>query len=450
MREAGLVAAIILCLVGAALSSPVDDKYAQLGGPAGSLGAPNSPESIARDGAGKMRHYERGSIFWHPLAGAHEVHGLILRKWAELGWERSYLGYPLTDEIATFDRGGRVTKFQGGELIWRSATNKVSEVRSTDLVIDLPFATGEPWLIVQANAASEADHHRGPWVYCWDFILAGKKPALTDGRVFVSAADGRIVHVEENNGWGGDGDVLVQRLGTGRYLSYLHLKDGSYTRHFGAAHTRILPQMLPWNQRPIARSGVPLAEVGDTGMPFGAGAYHLHFCITTKPDRHAFAPFESVPIAFRSYSFSTDQGRTWRFVPVGVPHRGEWVRRESNVAASAPQISDAAAVVNFGTIKGRVSPVSAGAKRDRGKLVIDVLSQWGEPVARTTLAMPEESSADGIPYEIREVPAFNSLKVVLTYEALQNAATNHLLGESERFDLGPNATATIDLQLRTP
>src|SRR5262245_12391566 len=122
-----------------ALATPISDKYAELGGASGFLGAAAGPETAARDGAGRYQHFAGGSIYWHPNTGAREVHGLIRGRYRELGWETSYLGYPMTDEIATFDRGGRVNKFQGGELIWRPATNKVSEVKSTDLIVDLPF-----------------------------------------------------------------------------------------------------------------------------------------------------------------------------------------------------------------------------------------------------------------------------------------------------------------------
>ena len=39
-----------------------------------------------------------------------------------LGWERSFLGYPLTDETATPDGVGRYNHFQGGSIYWTPAT----------------------------------------------------------------------------------------------------------------------------------------------------------------------------------------------------------------------------------------------------------------------------------------------------------------------------------------
>jgi uncharacterized protein with LGFP repeats len=163
------VLAIILGIAGVpagrALASAIDDKYASLGAEAGFLGAPIGPETIASDGVGRFRHYQHGSIYIDPpYTAAQEVHGLIHQLWASLGFEKSYLGYPITDEENAYDGPiARVSKFQGGELIWRRSTNAVSQVKSTDLVVDLPTPVGEPWFVLQANAVGAAPTTRfGP------------------------------------------------------------------------------------------------------------------------------------------------------------------------------------------------------------------------------------------------------------------------------------------------
>ena len=102
--------------------SDIDVKYAALGGPAGWLGPATTAELVAPDGIGHYRHYRSGSIYWSPASGAHEVHGLIRDRWASLGWERSFLGYPLTDETTTPDGVGRYNHFQGGSVYWTPAT----------------------------------------------------------------------------------------------------------------------------------------------------------------------------------------------------------------------------------------------------------------------------------------------------------------------------------------
>lgn len=89
--------------------SAISDKYNALGGPTGFLGAPTGPESSTPDGVGRFEHYQFGSIYWTPQTGAHEVHGAIHTKWASLGWEN--FGYPTTDESGTPDGVGRFNHF---------------------------------------------------------------------------------------------------------------------------------------------------------------------------------------------------------------------------------------------------------------------------------------------------------------------------------------------------
>lgn len=83
------------------------------------LGAPTTGVTTCPDGAGRHRHYERGSVWWSPATGAHEVHGAIRDAWAEMGWEASYLGYPTSDELTAPDGLGRLGHFQGGTIYWR-------------------------------------------------------------------------------------------------------------------------------------------------------------------------------------------------------------------------------------------------------------------------------------------------------------------------------------------
>lgn len=114
----------------------IDDKHVQLGGVNGFLGAPEGSEKSCPDGVGRYRHYAHGSIYWHPLTGAHEVHGLIRSKWAKLGWERSPLGYPKSDESTSAGGAkGRFSLFQGGAITWKQGAKEAFEthgaIRST-------------------------------------------------------------------------------------------------------------------------------------------------------------------------------------------------------------------------------------------------------------------------------------------------------------------------------
>jgi hypothetical protein len=100
----------------------ISDKYHSLGGDGGFLGLIQSGGGPTPDGIGCFRQYDGGSIYWSPQTGAREVHGAIRDKWASVGWERSLLGYPTTDEIPTPDGGGRYNRFEGGWIYWSPQT----------------------------------------------------------------------------------------------------------------------------------------------------------------------------------------------------------------------------------------------------------------------------------------------------------------------------------------
>lgn len=90
---------------------------------AGFLGFPVTGELPTPDGPGRYNHFQGGSVYWSPTTGAWEVHGAIRAKWAELGWERSRLGYPISDEYAI--AGGRRSNFQNGYITWTATGGAV-------------------------------------------------------------------------------------------------------------------------------------------------------------------------------------------------------------------------------------------------------------------------------------------------------------------------------------
>jgi uncharacterized protein with LGFP repeats len=104
-------------------------EYLKIGGPA-SYGIPYIDETRTRDTRGSFQHFTPvsstgRSIFYYPGIGSHEVHGGIRATWASLGWERSRLGYPTTDEFSV--PGGRRSTFQHGYIFW-NATTRVTTV----------------------------------------------------------------------------------------------------------------------------------------------------------------------------------------------------------------------------------------------------------------------------------------------------------------------------------
>ena len=88
------------------------------------FGYPSTDETGTPDGVGRFNHFYNiqnsgdSSIYWTPQTDAHEVHGAIRDEWAGLGWERSWLGYPRTDEFQTADLTWESSQFQHGSLIW--------------------------------------------------------------------------------------------------------------------------------------------------------------------------------------------------------------------------------------------------------------------------------------------------------------------------------------------
>ncbi|WP_148710316.1 NucA/NucB deoxyribonuclease domain-containing protein [Streptomyces sp. 3211.6] len=113
-----------------AVMGEIRKKWAALGWEGG-LGYPTTDENTTPDGVGRYNHFRRtdgweNSVYWTPGTGAHEVLGEIRKRWASLGWERSWLGYPTSGEYAV--SGGRRTDFQHGYAFWNAANNTVTTI----------------------------------------------------------------------------------------------------------------------------------------------------------------------------------------------------------------------------------------------------------------------------------------------------------------------------------
>lgn len=120
------------------------DAYADLGYERGRLGYPVSDERPTPDGVGRYSVFERGWIYWSPDTGANEIEGRIFDKWASIGWENSSLGYPVTDEYDA--QPGRANDFEYGSITWRPETGAlvtsfIDEVTAADTAADV-FSVG--------------------------------------------------------------------------------------------------------------------------------------------------------------------------------------------------------------------------------------------------------------------------------------------------------------------
>lgn len=112
----------------------IRQHWAALGWETGPAGYPSTDESVCPDGVGRYNHFKKlnstggvmwnASIYWTGGTGAWCVQGAIRDKWASMGWEKSSLGYPTSDEYAV--TGGRRSNFQHGTITYNSATGAVT------------------------------------------------------------------------------------------------------------------------------------------------------------------------------------------------------------------------------------------------------------------------------------------------------------------------------------
>jgi hypothetical protein len=118
----------------------------------------------------RFNHFSNaGSIYWTPETGANAIYGAIRERWESLGWERSYLGYPISDEV-DFPEGGRVNEFQHGGIYWWP---DVGAIDLSDVVVhytglycfgetdwDQGSGSDEPYAIISISTPRIADTKR--------------------------------------------------------------------------------------------------------------------------------------------------------------------------------------------------------------------------------------------------------------------------------------------------
>ncbi|WP_346623105.1 DNRLRE domain-containing protein [Blastococcus montanus] len=99
---------------GVLICGAIRDKWHAVGAWNSVLGLPIQNETCGLVRGGCFSHFQGGSIYWSPATGAQIIKGSIRDKWASMGWENSYLGYPTTDEVAL--SGGWFNHFEGGSI----------------------------------------------------------------------------------------------------------------------------------------------------------------------------------------------------------------------------------------------------------------------------------------------------------------------------------------------
>ncbi len=99
--------------------TPIDRRYAALGGASSPLGRQVAPERAVTGGdaqGGRVAFYENGNIYWTQSTGAHGVWGRIYTEFRARGGIGGVLRYPTSAILSTPDGRTRYQQFQGGRI----------------------------------------------------------------------------------------------------------------------------------------------------------------------------------------------------------------------------------------------------------------------------------------------------------------------------------------------
>jgi uncharacterized protein with LGFP repeats len=98
--------------------TPITDRYRADAGLRAVLGAAKTGEWSTGDGRGHYQDFVNGSLYWSPTTGVRLVTGPIQKRWSQLGFEGSSLGFPTSDVLPTGGRDGTYQTFQNGAMYW--------------------------------------------------------------------------------------------------------------------------------------------------------------------------------------------------------------------------------------------------------------------------------------------------------------------------------------------
>jgi hypothetical protein len=163
----------------------IRDKWGSMGWERSPFGYPLSDETPTPDGLGRFNHFQGGSIYWKPGIGAHEVHGAIRDKWSSMGWERSFLGYPTSDEISA-PGGGRVSNFEQGSISWTASGGAIPVVAAAAP----PPQSPKPELAQSPGFGIQFGTDKTPQEAQHQVELAKKNPLISAEAIYIFRKDG--------------------------------------------------------------------------------------------------------------------------------------------------------------------------------------------------------------------------------------------------------------------
>ncbi|MDN4609322.1 GDSL-type esterase/lipase family protein [Arthrobacter burdickii] len=105
------------------LSYAIGARYSANGWTKGPLGFPLSDEFRLDVRGGAVQKFQNGSVYWSSATGAHAAMGAIKGYFAANTYERGFLGYPRSEEVAVTN--GVRQDFEGGKAYWSSSSGRV-------------------------------------------------------------------------------------------------------------------------------------------------------------------------------------------------------------------------------------------------------------------------------------------------------------------------------------
>ncbi|GAA5047229.1 alpha/beta hydrolase-fold protein [Nocardia callitridis] len=137
-----------------AVGGMIGGGYQAANGFAGALGLPTGDEVALPDGRGRMQSFENGPLYWTPQTGAQAVRGAIGEEWGRQGFETGPSGYPSGPEVTTPNKNGAVQAFEGGPFYYSPALGvhrvqglilgKYAEMGYEDSWLGFPIAEEQP------------------------------------------------------------------------------------------------------------------------------------------------------------------------------------------------------------------------------------------------------------------------------------------------------------------
>ncbi len=105
-----------------AVGGMIGGSYTGTMGPGGPLGLPTADEQLLPDGRGRFQNFQGGAVYWTAQTGAQVLRGAILEAWGREGYERGPAGYPTGPELKTPQRDGVVQGFENGPMYFSAKT----------------------------------------------------------------------------------------------------------------------------------------------------------------------------------------------------------------------------------------------------------------------------------------------------------------------------------------